>query len=100
MRGLVSADPRAGGCGVAARFPDASTRRPSFSIPRRMARNNAGGAARWTRLPGARLMMNGYRVGLNRRAFSCIGGSFLIAGTDHGDVQCGRRAHAAAKAPG
>src|SRR5256885_3198156 len=36
MCGCVSAEPSARGCGVSARLPEGSTRRPSFSMPRRM----------------------------------------------------------------
>ena len=41
----------------------------SLAIPRRMARNSSGCAARWARRSEARLMMNGYRVGLNKEGF-------------------------------
>ncbi|KAF1044229.1 MAG: hypothetical protein GAK34_02562 [Delftia tsuruhatensis] len=42
MCGCVSAEPSARGCGVSARLPEGSTRRPSFSMPRRMPLSRSG----------------------------------------------------------
>ena len=46
MRGCVSAEPSAAGCGVSASCPSGRTRRLSFSMPRRMPRSASGDSAR------------------------------------------------------